>query len=55
VRGYTTNAAFIDMSNVDKYQSVGSALADRALNESYGKLVTCQTQDMASATTSGKR
>jgi len=53
VRGYTTNAAgaFIDMSNVDKYQSVGNALADRAVKESYAKLVTCQTQDMACATT----
>jgi hypothetical protein len=53
VRGYTTNAAsaFIDTSNVDKYQSVGGALAARAMSESYGKLVTCQTQDMACATT----
>jgi len=53
VRGYTTNAAsaFIDMSNVDKYQSVGNALADRAVKESYAKLVTCQTQDTACATT----
>jgi hypothetical protein len=53
VRGYSTNtaSAFIDMSNVDKYQSVGVALADRAVQESFSKLVSCQTQDTACATT----
>ncbi|HXI54467.1 MAG TPA: DUF1592 domain-containing protein [Polyangia bacterium] len=53
VRGYSTNAAsaFIDMSNVDKYQSVGDALADRAIQESFSKLVPCQSQDMACAAT----
>jgi hypothetical protein len=53
VRGYSTNAAsaFVDMSNVDKYQSVGDALADRAVQESFSKLVSCQTQDTACATT----
>jgi hypothetical protein len=53
VRGYSTNAAsaFVDMSNVDKYQSVGDALADRAIQESFSKLVSCQTQDTACATT----
>src|SRR5437588_684587 len=47
VRGFTTNtaSAFVDQSNVDRYQSVGSALADRAVKESYAMLVPCQTQD----------
>jgi Protein of unknown function (DUF1592)/Protein of unknown function (DUF1588)/Protein of unknown function (DUF1595)/Protein of unknown function (DUF1587) len=51
VRGFTTNAAsaFIDQSNVDRYQSVGDALADRAVAESFTKLVPCQTQDTACA------
>lgn len=49
VRGFTTNAAsaYVDQSNVDRYQSVGGALADRALTESFAMLVPCQTQDSA--------
>ncbi|HVR63601.1 MAG TPA: DUF1592 domain-containing protein [Polyangia bacterium] len=51
VRGFTTNtaSAFIDQSNVDRYQSVGGALADRAITESFAKLVPCQTTDSACA------
>ena len=53
VRGFTTNvaSAFVDPNNVDHYVSVGSALADRAVGESFAKLVPCQTQDTACATT----
>jgi hypothetical protein len=47
VRGFTTNvtAHLPDGNHMDQYQLVGYALADRAINESYTKLVTCQTQD----------
>src|SRR5882757_7556621 len=53
VRGFTTNvsSAFVDSNNVDHYVSVGTALADRAVRESYAALVPCQTQDTACATT----
>jgi hypothetical protein len=53
VRGFTTNATGggIDKNNVDRYESTGSALADRAVAESYAALVPCQTQDMACAGT----
>jgi hypothetical protein len=47
VRGFTTNvaSAFVDPNNVDHYVSVGGALADRAVQESYGMLVPCLTTD----------
>lgn len=49
--GYTTNAVsrFIDSNNIDKFASVAASLADRAVTESYGGLVSCQTQDMVCA------
>jgi hypothetical protein len=51
VRGFTTNVTgqLPDGNHMDQYQLVGYALADRAINESYTKLVTCQTQDNACA------
>jgi len=53
IRGFTTNvsSAFIDGNNVDHYVSVGTALADRAVKESYATLVPCQTEDTACAGT----
>jgi len=51
MKGYTTNVAgaFVDETHLDAYVSVGSALANRAVAESYAKLVPCQTQDAACA------
>ena len=53
VRDFTNNVtgAFVDDSHMSAYQSVGSALATRAINESYTAIVPCQTQDTACATT----
>ncbi|HWZ88313.1 MAG TPA: DUF1592 domain-containing protein, partial [Polyangiaceae bacterium] len=51
VDGYTTNVTgtFVTQAYMDAYSSVGSALADRAVTESYSALVPCQTQDSACA------
>jgi hypothetical protein len=53
VRDFTNNVtgAFVDDSHMSAYHSVGSALATRAINESYTAIVPCQTQDTACATT----
>jgi hypothetical protein len=53
MKGYTTNvaAAFVSEAHLEAYMSVGSALAARAVTESYAKVVPCQTQDTACAGT----
>jgi hypothetical protein len=47
VRGFTTNVTGYtpDSNHMDQFQLVGYALADRAMTDSYAKLVTCTTQD----------
>jgi hypothetical protein len=53
VKGFTTNvaAAFVSEAHLEAYMSVGTALANRAVTESYAKIVPCQTQDTACAGT----
>jgi hypothetical protein len=51
MKGFTTNVsgAFVSETHLDAYVAVGMALAERAVQESFGKLVPCQTQDDACA------
>ncbi len=51
LRGFTTNVtvAFVTPAHMDAYMSVGTALAARAVKESYGSLVPCTTTDTACA------
>jgi hypothetical protein len=51
LKGFTTNvaAAFVSETHLDAYVAVGISLADRAIQESFQKLVPCQTQDTACA------
>jgi hypothetical protein len=51
VGGYTTNVTgtFVTQSFMDAYSSVGAALSQRAVSESYTALVPCSTQDAACA------
>jgi hypothetical protein len=53
VDGYTTNVAsnFVTQAYIDAYSSVASALAARAITESFASIVPCQTQDSACAST----
>jgi hypothetical protein len=53
VDGYTTNVAsnFVTQGYIDAYSTIAAALATRVLNESYAKVVSCQTQDAACTTT----
>jgi hypothetical protein len=53
VDGYTTNVTgtFVTQAYMDAYSSVGAALADRAVTESFAALVPCATQDSACAST----
>jgi hypothetical protein len=53
VDGYTTNVAsnFVTQGYIDAYSTIAAALATRVLNESYAKVVSCQTQDTACETT----
>jgi len=53
MKGYTTNVAagFVSERHLDGYMSVGAALATRAVTESFAKIVPCQTQDAACAST----
>jgi hypothetical protein len=51
VDGYTTNVLsnYVTQDYMDAYSSVASAIAARAINESYAQIVPCQTQDTACA------
>jgi hypothetical protein len=50
-RGFTNNVAmsFVDDQHLQAYSSVASALATKAIQESYAKLVPCSTEDGACA------
>jgi Protein of unknown function (DUF1592)/Protein of unknown function (DUF1588)/Protein of unknown function (DUF1595)/Protein of unknown function (DUF1587)/Protein of unknown function (DUF1585) len=53
VDGFTTNVtgAFVSETAMDAYNTVASALGDRAVAEAYATLVPCTTQDAACAGT----
>jgi hypothetical protein len=53
VDGYTTNVAsnFVTQAYMDAYSSVASAVAARAITESFASIVPCLTQDSACAST----
>jgi hypothetical protein len=53
VDGYTTNVTglFVNDTSIDAYNTVGAALGDRAVTESFAALVPCQTQDATCAGT----
>ncbi|HVY26494.1 MAG TPA: DUF1592 domain-containing protein [Polyangiaceae bacterium] len=51
LKGFTTNvaAAFVSETHLDAYVAVGMSLAERAVQESFSKLVPCATADDACA------
>lgn len=51
MRGFTNNVAvaFVDEQHLDAYATVGAALATKAIQSSYAKLVPCTTEDNACA------
>ena len=51
LKGFTTNvaASFVSETHLDAYVSVGMSLADRAIQESFTRLVPCTTEDDACA------
>jgi Protein of unknown function (DUF1592)/Protein of unknown function (DUF1588)/Protein of unknown function (DUF1595)/Protein of unknown function (DUF1587)/Protein of unknown function (DUF1585) len=51
MRGFTNNVAvsFVDDQHLDAYASVGAALASKAIQSAYDKIVPCTTQDNACA------
>jgi hypothetical protein len=53
VDGFTTNVTglFVSDTSIDAYNTVGGALGDRAVAESFSALVPCATQDAACAGT----